>query len=87
MSSAQARLAAKDLCDQIADTARVDPIFGERAETRERAALKFEAKKYVDAVLDLATVEPSMVVEASRLDANPMLLNTPGGTVDLSWRK
>jgi putative DNA primase/helicase len=82
-TAGRSRLAAKALCDGIAETAREDVVFGVNAASREKAAQKFESKKYVDAVLDLATVEPVLVVHAAQLDADNMLLNTPAGTVDL----
>jgi len=79
----RARLAAKALCDEVADLARLDKLFGAAAGARERAALRVQSKKTVDAVLDLATVEHALVIRASQLDANEWLLNTPIGTVNL----
>jgi len=78
-----ARLAAKALCDTYADRARNDLMFGTAAGARERAALRVQSKKTVDAVLDLATVEQALVVRSKQLDANEWLLNTPTGTVNL----
>lgn len=77
-----ARLKAKVLCDTFADLARRDPLFGE-AGACERAALRCQAKETVDAILDLATVEQSLVARSGQLDANEWLLNTPAGTVNL----
>ena len=77
-----ARLSCKAMCDAFADLARNDPLFGEGAAC-ERAALRCQSKKTVDAVLDLATVEQSLVVRSGRLDANEWLFNTPTGTVNL----
>ncbi len=77
-----ARLEAKALCDSFADLARTDALFGEPG-ARQRAALRYQSKKTVDAVLDLATVEQALVVLSSQLDANEWLLNTPAGTVNL----
>lgn len=79
----RARLAAKELCDRNADASRHDPVFGPSSSTRERAAQKLQSKRYVDAVLDLAKVEPLVVVRSGALDANAYLINTPSGTVDL----
>lgn len=76
------RLAAKVLCDEFSALARNDRMFG-TAGACERAALRCQAKKTVDAVLDLATVEPALVVLSRQLDANEWLLNTPTGTVNL----
>ncbi len=78
----RARLAAKGLCDDFAEFARHDPLFGEEASC-ERAALRCQAKRTVDAVLDLATVEAEIVIRANQLDANEWLLNTPTGTINL----
>lgn len=78
-----ARLECKALCDATAAAAADDPMIGKTPELRQRAARQFESKKYVDAVLDLARVEPELVVNADDLDADRMLFNTPGGTIDL----
>jgi len=79
----RARLAAKSLCDEFADLVRTDKLFGSADGARERAALRVQSKRTVDAVLDLATVEQALVVRSSQLDANEWLLNTPSGTINL----
>ncbi len=76
------KMEAKRLCDEIADVVREDPAFG-AMEKRERAALRFQSKHTVDAVLDLAKVEPCVIVRSDLLDSDLDLLNTPAGTIDL----
>lgn len=78
-----ANLAAQRLCDEIAATARTDVLFGEKPERRERAALIFQSRRSVEAVLKLAQVQPAIAADVGALDANEWLLNTPQGTFDL----
>lgn len=47
------------------------------------AAIKFEGKKYLGAVLDLAEFDPRIIVKREIFDADGWLLGTPTGTVDL----
>lgn len=45
--------------------------------------LKSLSRRALDAMVDLGATTPTMRVRAEQLDAAPMVLNTPGGLVDL----
>lgn len=80
-----------------AKSAVANEIDGAKDELKEAQKAVAGAKSYlahaqksrnaarIRGMLDLA--KPSLVVKASQLDADPFLLNTPGGTVDLRTGK
>lgn len=49
--------------------------------------LKWESKKFLGAMLDLASYAPEFVSAPTIWDADPLLLGTPAGTVDLRLGK
>lgn len=49
----------------------------------EREAKRLASARTIDSVLKLAQTEPQIVVDAATWDSYPMMLNTPGGMVDL----
>jgi putative DNA primase/helicase len=49
-----------------------------------RWALKSEEKKVIAAMIELAWSEPGIPIMPDTLDADPWLLNTPSGTLDLT---
>ena len=63
--------AARAICRKVA--AGVD----------ERYAMKLAAASTVNAVVNLARSDQRLVVDADQWDADPYILNTPGGIVDL----
>lgn len=85
---------AKDEREKVVEYARELPveIFAEAADTtdpkRADSLVKFAVKSLnvsrVLAVPRLMRTDARITVAAEALDANPMLLNTPGGTVDCS---
>jgi putative DNA primase/helicase len=53
----------------------------------EAGKIKFESRKFIGAFLDLASYAPEFVATPDKFDADPMLLGTPAGTVDLTTGK
>ena len=49
----------------------------------ELSKVKFESRKFIGAFLDLASYAPDLIATPDMFDADPMLLGTPAGTVDL----
>lgn len=81
-TSGQAIRWAKDTVRQIFHEAAGQPD----SEKRKRIAawsFKSESRPRIEAMLALAESEAGIPIEPADLDANPYLLNTPSGTVDL----
>lgn len=53
----------------------------------ELSKVKFESRKFIGAVLDLASYSETFVTHPDQFDADPYLLGTPAGTVDLRLGK
>ena len=53
-------------------------------EQKEKDRRRVASKSTVHAIVDLARSQSSIVATPDQWDANPVLLNTPGGVVDLS---
>jgi putative DNA primase/helicase len=53
----------------------------------ELSKVKWESKKFLGAMLDLASYAPEFVAQPEMFDADPYLLGTPAGTVDLRLGK
>jgi putative DNA primase/helicase len=68
------RLLGSEASAAISEQARKDLL---------RWALKSEEKKGISAMIDLAWSEPGIAIMPEQFDADPYLLNTPSGTVDL----
>jgi putative DNA primase/helicase len=60
----------------------MDSYDGDRAKLV-KAALAFESKQHIQAVLTLAKSEDGICIDASELDADPYLLNVANGEIDL----
>lgn len=55
--------------------------------TSDAGRVKWESKKFLGAMLDLASYAPEFVANPEMFDADPYLLGTPAGTVDLRLGK
>lgn len=53
----------------------------------ELSRVKFESRKFIGAFLDLASYAPELVAEPGIFDADPWILGTPAGPVDLRAAK
>lgn len=74
---------AKSTVKKIYSDAPYAETPADRAELA-RHAIKSEAEPRLSAMLKLAASEPGIPVRPSELDANPMMLNTFSGTVNLA---
>jgi putative DNA primase/helicase len=72
--------AARAMAHRFAGLALADPALGKGART---TATRLESSRFVSGVERLARCDQSVVVPFERFDADPWLLNTPAGTVDL----
>lgn len=54
-----------------------------KADARLLQAKRSQSQPRLEALLTCASTEPELVLTAERLDADPWLLNTPNGTIDL----
>jgi len=70
---------ARKICRQHAALARLKPGTASVNEAKRLASARTHA-----AVLAVAQSDPRIVVPVSEWDTDPMMLNTPGGVVDLS---
>jgi P4 family phage/plasmid primase-like protien len=73
---------AKDMVRQLGVEAANEPDDKHRSAIL-RWALKSEGQKTIGHSVDLAWSEPGIPIMPDALDADPWLLNTPSGTVDL----
>jgi P4 family phage/plasmid primase-like protien len=77
---------AKDTVRQIGHEA-ANTADDARRQATLRWALKSEERKVTAAMIELAWSEPGIAILPEKLDADPWLLNTPSGTVNLSTGK
>jgi putative DNA primase/helicase len=77
---------AKDTVRRLGHEA-AEAATDQRRQATLRWALKSEEKKVLAAMIELAWSEPGIAIMPAALDADPWLLNTPSGTVDLKTGK
>jgi len=74
--------------EMYADAAKIDVLENfasaqKKADVRLAHAKRSQSQPRLDALLACASTEPEFVLAAEKLDADPWLLNTPNGTIDL----
>jgi putative DNA primase/helicase len=70
--------------DALATAMREIAATRKRADLRKSGAVRFESRDGKYAAIDLAKAEPALRVKIEQLDAHPLWLNTPSGTLDLA---
>lgn len=73
-----------NMSQKAADAEREDIEDNEKlAEKRRAGAMRLESRDGAYAAIELAKAEPTIRVKLEQLDARPLWLNTPSGTLDL----
>jgi putative DNA primase/helicase len=74
--------AARRVCRDLANTAKVDPALTEGE--RSKIVTRLRANGTVASVVNMARSDRDVIASVDQWDADPWLLNTPGGVIDLT---
>jgi putative DNA primase/helicase len=75
--------AAKRFCAHVSDAALKDGVTFTTEKQKQTVASRFTEKRTIINIADLAKSDPRIAASAGQWDADPWLLNTPAGVVDL----